>query len=149
MKQNILISEFWRMVEIERKFSKKILFELLKNKDFAKPQTMFLLNDLQENGKRRLKEIAEATGHSSQNLCILYAKLEKEGLISHEIDASNRRNTYYFITAKGKKYFEKNEKKAQALAQSLLDKISAENTEKFYDSLKTVNDILEYIIKEN
>ena len=66
-------------------------------------QQLIVLVDLMVVGKSKLKEIARRQGMPTPNLCIMFRKLESEGLVSRTIDASDRRNTWYSLTARGNK----------------------------------------------
>lgn len=71
--------EFIRLLNNHRKFGKMMFDRTVTENDALRPQQVFLLDDLREVGKSKLKDIAAKTGHSPQNLCMLYAKLEKAG----------------------------------------------------------------------
>ena len=53
-------------------------------------QQLIVLVDLMVSGKSKLKEIARRQGMPTPNLCIMFRKLESEGLVSRTIDASDQ-----------------------------------------------------------
>ena len=77
---------------------------------------------------------------------MLYSGLEKEGLITREIDPENRRNTYYFISDKGKKVLEKSKKEARAVIQTLFENLSEADLKTLKSNLESTSAILEKIV---
>ncbi len=140
---------FFKLTEAHRRLGKKMMSFLMKNQDFARPQTMFLLDNLSKHGRIRLKDIAELSGHSAQNLCMLYGKLEKKGLVAHEVDAQNRRNTYYFLTSAGKSYLKRHKAAAETVMTRLFACLTPEESNRFQESLRSVCDVLNKVIEEN
>lgn len=139
-----VVMEFFRHVGIGRRIS-KMLFGLIEEPK-EKPQKIFLLDDLKEIGKSKLKDIALKTGHSPQNLCFLYNHLEKEGLIKREIDPTDRRNTLYSITDKGDTILEENKRKAREVVQHLFSQLSDQDLKTMKESFEKINLILEKIV---
>lgn len=70
-----VVREFFRSVGNDRRLTRQLYNYIKPPKQ--KPQKIFLLDDLKEAGKAKLKDIAAKTGYSPQNLCILYNGLEK------------------------------------------------------------------------
>mgnify|MGYP000160020842 FL=1 len=105
-----------------------------------------MLDDLKEAGKAKLKDIAAKTGYSPQNLCILYNGLEKDGLIAREVDSTDRRNTYYFLTDKGLQTLEKNKSKARDAIKELFGRLSDNDLTELKKSLEKVNNIIEKVM---
>ncbi len=139
-----VVMEFFRHVGIGRRIS-KMLFGLIEEPK-EKPQKIFLLDDLKEIGKSKLKDIALKTGHSPQNLCFLYNHLEKEGLIKREIDPADRRNTLYSITEKGDTILEENKRKAREVVKHLFSQLSDQDLKTIKESFEKINLILEKIV---
>ena len=148
MANSCFMPEFIRLLNNHRKFGKMMFDRAVTENDALRPQQVFLLDDLREVGKSKLKDIAAKTGHSPQNLCMLYAKLEKAGLIGREIDPENRRNTYYFVTPAGEKAIDAHKSRGESVMRDLLSVLSDADLEKLAQSLKNVNDVLEPVVKE-
>lgn len=139
-----VVREFFRRVGNDRRLTRQLYNYIKPPKQ--KPQKIFLLNDLKEAGKAKLKDIAAKTGYSPQNLCILYNGLEKDGLIAREVDSTDRRNTYYFLTDKGLQTLEKNKSKARDAIKELFGRLSDNDLTELKKSLEKVNNIIEKVM---
>ena len=141
--EEVVREYFW--IKIFRSVIKVLQFQRNYTKN-TKPQKIFLLDDLKEAGKAKLKDIAAKTGYSPQNLCILYNGLEKDGLIAREVDSTDRRNTYYFLTDKGLQTLEKNKSKARDAIKELFGRLSDNDLTELKKSLEKVNNIIEKVM---
>lgn len=139
-----VVREFFRSVGNDRRLTRQLYNYIKPPKQ--KPQKIFLLDDLKEAGKAKLKDIAARTGYSPQNLCILYNGLEKDGLIAREVDSTDRRNTYYFLTDKGLQTLEKNKSKARDAIKELFGRLSDNDLTELKKSLEKVNNIIEKVM---
>ena len=139
-----VVREFFRSVGNDRRMTRQLYNYIKPPKQ--KPQKIFLLDDLKEAGKAKLKDIAAKTGYSPQNLCILYNGLEKDGLIAREVDSTDRRNTYYFLTDKGLQTLEKNKSKARDAIKELFGRLSDNDLTELKKSLEKVNNIIEKVM---
>ena len=139
-----VVREFFRSVGNDRRLTRQLYNYIKPPKQ--KPQKIFLLDDLKEAGKAKLKDIAAKTGYSPQNLCILYNGLEKDGLIAREVDSTDRRNTYYFLTDKGLQTLEKNKSKARDAIKELFGRLSDNDLTERKKSLEKVNNIIEKVM---
>lgn len=139
-----VVREFFRSVGNDRRLTRQLYNYIKPPKQ--KPQKIFLLDDLKEAGKAKLKDIAAKTGYSPQNLCILYNGLEKDGLIAREVDSTDRRNTYYFLTDKGLQTLEKNKSKARDAIKELFGQLSDNDLTELKKSLEKVNNIIEKVM---
>ena len=139
-----VVREFFRSVGNDRRLTRQLYNYIRPPKQ--KPQKIFLLDDLKEAGKAKLKDIAAKTGYSPQNLCILYNGLEKDGLIAREVDSTDRRNTYYFLTDKGLQTLEKNKSKARDAIKELFGRLSDNDLTELKKSLEKVNNIIEKVM---
>ena len=131
-----VVREFFRSVGNDRRLTRQLYNYIKPPKQ--KPQKIFLLDDLKEAGKAKLKDIAAKTGYSPQNLCILYNGLEK--------DSTDRRNTYYFLTDKGLQTLEKNKSKARDAIKELFGRLSDNDLTELKKSLEKVNNIIEKVM---
>lgn len=139
-----VVREFFRSAGNDRRLTRQLYNYIKPPKQ--KPQKIFLLDDLKEAGKTKLKDIAAKTGYSPQNLCILYNGLEKDGLIAREVDSTDRRNTYYFLTDKGLQTLEKNKSKARDAIKELFGRLSDNDLTELKKSLEKVNNIIEKVM---
>lgn len=139
-----VVREFFQSVGNDRRLTRQLYNYIKPPKQ--KPQKIFLLDDLKEAGKTKLKDIAAKTGYSPQNLCILYNGLEKDGLIAREVDSTDRRNTYYFLTDKGLQTLEKNKSKARDAIKELFGRLSDNDLTELKKSLEKVNNIIEKVM---
>lgn len=144
MRAEEVVREFFRSVGNDRRLTRQLYNYIKPPKQ--KPQKIFLLDDLKEAGKAKLKDIAAKTGYSPQNLCILYNGLEKDGLIAREVDSTDRRNTYYFLTDKGLQTLEKNKSKARDAIKELFGRLSDNDLTELKKSLEKVNNIIEKVM---
>ena len=135
-----VVREFFRSVGNDRRLTRQLYNYIKPPKQ--KTQKIFLLDDL----KAKLKDIAAKTGYSPQNLCILYNGLEKDGLIAREVDSTDRRNTYYFLTDKGLQTLEKNKSKARDAIKELFGRLSDNGLTQLKKSLEKVNNIIEKVM---
>ena len=139
-----VVREFFRSVGNDRRLTRQLYNYIKPPKQ--KPQKIFLLDDLKEAGKAKLKDIAAKTGYSPQNLCILYNGLEKDGLIAREVDSTDRSTTYYFLTDKGLQTLEKNKSKARDAIKELFGRLSDNDLTELKKSLEKVNNIIEKVM---
>lgn len=144
MDVNTVVFEFLKMVGNHRRFGKMLYNFIEEPKE--KPQKIFMLDDLREVGKARLKDIALQTGYSTQNLCTLYNGLVEEGLVGREIDKNDRRNTYYFLTKKGEKTLDENQSKARGVILDTFSKLSEEDLNELKLCLENTNRIIEKVL---
>ena len=73
----------------------------------------------------------------------MFNNLEKEGLVAREIDANDRRNTYYSITESGIKKLDDKINEIKASLANLLDDMDDRDVEEFGKALRTMNKIME------
>lgn len=144
MNVNEVVSEFIKMAGNHRRFGKMLWNCVEEPKE--RPPKIFMLDDLREVGKARLKDIALQTGHSTQNLCSLYNGLVKEGLVGREIDKNDRRNTYYFLTGKGEKTLDENQSKARNVISATFSKLSEKELNELKSCLENINRIIEKVL---
>ena len=64
-------------------------------------QQLTILIRLYIGGRALLKDIARREQVPTPNLCMLFRKLEKDGLVIRDIDEKDRRNTWYDLSPHG------------------------------------------------
>ncbi|MDR0407362.1 MAG: MarR family transcriptional regulator [Campylobacteraceae bacterium] len=104
---------------------------------------IFALIWLSKLGKKRLKDIAEHIGMSSSSLCVAFSELEKEGLVLREIDKSDRRNTYYFLSKEGKVVIANILEEIKAIILRILEPLKEDEIKEIAEALSVINEILE------
>ncbi|MDR1460531.1 MAG: MarR family winged helix-turn-helix transcriptional regulator [Campylobacteraceae bacterium] len=104
---------------------------------------MLALMWLGKNGKKRLKEIAAQTGMSSSSLCVMFNEMEKENLVVREIDKTDRRNTYYFLSENGEIAADNVIKEIKATILQILEPLKEDEVEDIAEALSVINKILE------
>ncbi|MCL1891871.1 MAG: MarR family transcriptional regulator [Alphaproteobacteria bacterium] len=97
---------------------------------------------LRLSGRAKLKDIARREMTPASNLCALFRNLEKDGLISREIDESDRRNTWYSVSAKGAKLADRAMDLLRTRVEEFFSGISRQDEEKLTDALETINKLL-------
>jgi DNA-binding MarR family transcriptional regulator len=68
--------------------------------EYTRQQT-FMMVRLYVGGRAKLKDIAKREFTTVPNLCAMFRKLERDGMILRESDPKDRRNAYYVVTDKG------------------------------------------------
>lgn len=146
MRTKNTVDEFLKTVDNNRRFARMLYWHIKGPKE--KPHKVFTLDDLMETGKARLKDIATKTGQSVQNLCIVYNSLEKQGLVTREVDPADKRNTYYSITPKGANIVVKNKGKARKVIEGAFEALSDEELIELKESLEKSNKIMEKVMEQ-
>jgi len=93
-------------------------------------------------GRSKLKDMAQREMMPTSNLCAIFRKLEKDGLVLREIDKSDRRNTWYFVSPKGAKLAEQALDLLSERIAEFFSGISREDETRLTVALKTINKIL-------
>ena len=112
-------------------------------------QQLLVLTDLLFSGKSKLKEIAHRQCLPTPNLCIMFRKLETEGLVLRAVDETDRRNVWYSVTSKGTKVANQFKDAVFDMLEKLCQGLSAEEEKKLTQSLEYLNKILQRVEKEN
>ncbi|MDR3208375.1 MAG: MarR family transcriptional regulator [Rickettsiales bacterium] len=110
-------------------------------KKYSRPQLKILVR-LNTAGRARLKDIARREGIPSANLCAAFRKLESNGLILREVDAADRRNTWYSVSKAGAATAREAIKSLHRRVSDFFEKISREDGEKLVGALRQINEIL-------
>lgn len=112
-------------------------------------QQLMVLVDLSVFGKLKLKEIAHHQSMPTPNLCIMFRKLESEGLVSRTVDDQDRRNTWYSVTAKGAKVANQFRNAVLDTIESLCHGLTATEEKKLTQCLIGLNTILKRVEEQN
>ncbi|MDR2153122.1 MAG: MarR family winged helix-turn-helix transcriptional regulator [Helicobacteraceae bacterium] len=103
-----------------------------------------ILEELNKNGKIRLKDLANIHEMpSASSLCVTLGQMEKEGLVVREIDAQDRRNTYYSISQKGQTHADEVMNLARKHFIKLFSPLSEEEIKTIQEAIAVVNEIFE------
>ena len=115
---------------------------------YSRQQMMILVN-LLVSGRSKLKEIARRECMPTPNLCIMFRKLEAEGLVARTVDENDRRNTWYSLTAKGQKTANQFKDAVLNTIESLCRGLTADEEKKLTESLTYLNKILTRVEEQN
>lgn len=112
-------------------------------------QQLMVLVDLSISGKSKLKEIAHHQCMPTPNLCIMFRKLEAEGLVTRTIQDSDRRNTWYSLTAKGRKVANQFRESVFDMIESFFGNLTSGDEKKLTQCLVDINTILKRVEEQN
>ncbi|MDR1451340.1 MAG: MarR family winged helix-turn-helix transcriptional regulator [Helicobacteraceae bacterium] len=101
-----------------------------------------ILELLEKSGKIRLKDLAQRLGMTSSSLCVALGKMGKEKLVEREIDAKDRRNTYYFISPPGQIRLADMENRVTECIIRLFESLSKKELKALYEATRLINEIL-------
>ena len=111
------------------------------------PQQISALARLHLGGAARLKDIATREVTTTSNLCAMFRKLERAGLVSRTVDEGDRRNTYYAITPQGEEIARRAIAAFQSAIEKMFANITPDDEEKLTDALRTINQVLKNMEK--
>ena len=134
-----LISFFMEMGKAFKEYSHNEKDSIITHQQFL------TIANLKHLGKRGLKEISKDMKVSTSSLCIMLNKLVESGYAQRETDPNDRRNTLYSITEKGEELFEEEVDKKLYYIDVIIDKLSEESKEKFYNSIIQLKEIVKEI----
>lgn len=112
-------------------------------------QQLAALVRLHLGGRAKLKDIARREHVTSPNLCAMFRKLEHDGFVLRTIDEKDRRNTWYSVTPAGNEIAKNAIAIFRAGIEALFSNISVEDEETLTGALKTINDLLKKMEKNN
>lgn len=112
-------------------------------------QQLMVLVDLSVYGKLKLKEVAHHQCMPTPNLCIMFRKLEAEGLVSRMVDDQDRRNTWYCITPKGTKVANRFRAAVLDTIEDLCHGLTDAEEKKLTQCLVGLNAILKRVEEQN
>jgi len=115
---------------------------------YSRLQLMVLV-DLMVSGKSKLKEIAHRQCMPTPNLCIMFRKLEGEGLVTRMVDEDDRRNTWYSVTNKGAKIANQFKEAVFDMVENFCRGLSADEEKKLTQCLTYLNTILKRVEEQN
>ncbi len=112
-------------------------------------QQLIVLVDLSISGKSKLKEIAHRQCMPTPNLCIMFRKLEAEGLVARTVEDSDRRNTWYSLTNKGNKIANQFRESVFDMIESVCHGLTSDEEKKLTKCLTDINNILKRVEEQN
>lgn len=105
-------------------------------------QQLTALLRLHIGGRALLKDIARRECIPTPNLCVIFRKLERDGLVLRTIDDADRRNTWYSVTPSGAKVAAKVLEEFRHRIAELFKGISAEDEDRLTVAMRTVSELL-------
>ncbi len=112
-------------------------------------QQLMVLVDLAISGKSMLKEIAHRQGIPTPNLCIMFRKLEGEGLVARTVDDQDRRNTWYSVTPHGRKIVNQFRENVFDIIESFCNCLTPDEEKTVTKCLGDINRILKRVEEQN
>ncbi len=112
-------------------------------------QQLGILVGLMASGKSKLKEIAHRNGMPTPNLCIMFRKLESDGLVMRMIDDDDRRNTLYSLTPRGKKIVNQFRDAVMDTIEFFCRNLTVADEKKLTEYLFGINKILKRVEEQN
>ncbi|MDR1207236.1 MAG: MarR family transcriptional regulator [Rickettsiales bacterium] len=111
---------------------------------YSKQQFQTLIR-LYLGGRARLKDIAKREMVPASNLCLVLKTLEKDGLVLRQVDDSDRRNTWYSLTASGEKLAKDVICGFKRRIAEIFAGLEKKDEEKLTAALRTMNELLNKI----
>jgi len=112
-------------------------------------QQLMIICDLAVCGRSKLKEIAHRQSMPTPNLCIMFRKLEAEGLVARTVDENDRRNTWYSVTAKGQRVATKFKDSVMDTIEHFCRGLSTAEENKLAEYFEYMNKILKRVEEQN
>lgn len=112
-------------------------------------QQLEILVRLYLGGRSRLKDISARECTPTSNLCATFRILESKGLVRREIDESDRRNTWYSMTAKGEKLAIQTIELFRMRIMEIFSGLNKADEEKLTEALRTINELVNKMKEEN
>ncbi len=112
-------------------------------------QQLGILVGLMASGKSKLKEIAHRNGMPTPNLCIMFRKLESDGLVMRMVDDDDRRNTLYSLTPHGKKVVNQFRDAVMDTIEFFCRNLTVADEKKLTEYLFGINKILKRVEEQN
>ena len=138
--------EFIRLIEDNMRIMDRLMdhtkSKMIRNVSYTRSQISVLVR-LYLGGRALLKDIAYREFTTTPNLCATFKVLESQGLVLREVDAHDRRNTWYSVTKKGADVARAMITEFENIIGSVFAKLSHEDEEKLTSAMSTINKILE------
>jgi DNA-binding MarR family transcriptional regulator len=137
--------EFVRLIEenmtMMDRLMDRVKSKLMKNMEYTRSQ-MSVLVRLHLGGRALLKDIAYREFTTTPNLCATFKILESRGLVLREVDAHDRRNTWYSVTPKGAEVAKSMIAAFENIIGEVFAGLTRENEEKLTHALLTINEVI-------
>jgi len=137
--------EFVRLIEDNMRIMDRLMdhtkSKMIRNLPYTRSQISVLVR-LYLGGRALLKDIAYREFTTTPNLCATFKNLESKGLVLREVDAKDRRNTWYSVTKSGADVAKTMITEFENTIGSVFAKISRDDEEKLIDAMSTINDVL-------
>ncbi len=137
--------EFIRLIEenmtIMDRLMDRMKSKMIKNMEYTRSQ-MSVLVRLYLGGRALLKDIAYREFTTTPNLCATFKNLEAKGLVLREVDAKDRRNTWYSVTPAGADVARNMIADFENNISTVFAKLSREDEKKLTDAMTTINKVL-------
>ena len=136
-----LISWLEKNIMLFGKLSERINRGQVEFGGYSRQQAQFLVR-LYLGGRARLKDLAAREFVPAPNLCTVFRKLERDGLVLRVVDENDRRNTWYSVTDLGAGVANKFIAMMHQAIAAIFKDIDKNDEEKLIGAFKTMHNIL-------
>jgi len=137
--------EFIRLIEDNMMIMDRLMdhmkSKMIRNVEYTRSQISVLVR-LYLGGRALLKDIAYREFTTTPNLCATFKNLEAKGLVLREVDAHDRRNTWYSVTPAGADVAKNMITEFENTIALVFAKISREDEDKLVEAMSTINKVL-------
>ena len=143
-----LISLMEKNIVLFGKLSERLHRDQVRFDEYSRQQVQFLVR-LYLGGKTRLKDLAAREFIPAPNLCTMFRKLERDGLVLRVVDDDDRRNTWYSVTDAGAKVANKFIDMFHNAVAAVFKDISKSDEDELIKAFKSINTIFVKMESEN
>lgn len=130
------------------KLSERLHRDQIRFDGYSRQQVQFLVR-LHISGKTRLKDLAAREFIPAPNLCTMFRKLERDGLVLRVVDDSDRRNTWYSVSEAGASVANKFIDMFHGAVAEVFKNIGKEDENELINAFKSINTIFLKMESEN
>ncbi len=148
MNLNEIQEDLIRTVNRFRKMKYEFLFHDISKREFE--MLMVMERFLRENNDRKgiyVWELAKALHISSPAVSKMIRALEERGYAGRDVDKEDRRNTYVYVTDKGKEAGKKSKEKMDKIMRRVVIRMGEKNMKEFITLCNLLEDIMEEELK--
>ncbi|WP_342756024.1 MarR family winged helix-turn-helix transcriptional regulator [Kineothrix sedimenti] len=148
MNLNEIQEDLIRTVNRFRKMRYEFLFHDISKREFE--MLMVMERFLRENDDRKgiyVWELAKALHISSPAVSKMIRALEERGYAGRDVDKEDRRNTYVYVTDKGKEAGKKSKEKMDKIMRRVVIRMGEKNMKEFITLCNLLEDIMEEELK--
>lgn len=141
-------NEFFEAFHRFRKLDITSMFPELSGSDFRTLMTIECVGKEKEGKGIRVSELAQQMRVAAPAASRTLKGLEERGMIERSVDTEDRRNTYVFLTQKGKEVLEDAEQIMNDFSHAVFERLDEEKMEHLIAYLKEVYEVSAQEIKK-